>query len=231
MNVEELYRWCFIKLINDKLGMNMNNGNCIYSNNINELIKEYPDFYNEFKLDGLIYPNSVVDYDKKELSLIHHNGRGDYVNIPVYYAVLEKSLEITDIIVDEGLAYRSGHYHAGMGQTLYNNFETYWRCISNNKEINPFQCCLIHKLVYEWHPKICAGITGSVYKIYDHDYSEERCTSFSPNYNLGEYFRNRIMVMSTEKKLLDDYIIFYKKNHKRNIINTIIKYQKILHSL
>lgn len=37
----------------------------------------------------------------------------------------------------------------------------------------------------------------------------EHCTEFEPNRNYGEFFKNRIMVMSTEKKLLDDYIAFY----------------------
>ena len=52
-------------------------------------------------------------------------------------------------------------------------------------------------------------VISELFKIYDHDYSLEHCTEFEPNRNYGEFFKNRIMVMSTEKKLLDDYIVFY----------------------
>lgn len=49
---------------------------------------------------------------------------------------------------------------------------------------------------------------SELFKIYDHYYSLEHCTEFEPNRNYGEFFKNRIMVMSTEKKLLDNYIAF-----------------------
>ena len=52
-------------------------------------------------------------------------------------------------------------------------------------------------------------VISELFKIYDHDYSLEHCTEFEPNRNYSEFFKNRIMVMSTEKKLLDNYITFY----------------------
>ena len=51
-------------------------------------------------------------------------------------------------------------------------------------------------------------VISELFKIYDHYYSLEHCTEIEPNRNYGEFFKNRIMVMSTEKKLLDNYIAF-----------------------
>ena len=42
-------------------------------------------------------------------------------------------------------------------------------------------------------------VISELFKIYDHYYSLEHCTEFEPNRNYGEFFKNRIMVMSTEK--------------------------------
>ena len=45
-------------------------------------------------------------------------------------------------------------------------------------------------------------VISELFKIYDHYYSLEHCTEFEPNRNYGEFFKNRIMVMSTEKKTI-----------------------------
>lgn len=237
MDINELYRWRFCLFVNDKLHNRFDSLDFIYSNNLDELKNSYPDYFNEYKLDGLLSPECYAG--DNEISLISHNYNRNYKDIPVYYAVLEKNLDTEyqrdiNIIKDTGIAYKSGHYAAGMERNLYNNFRTYWRCIPDDKEIKPYQCCLIHKSVYEWDPKIYAGRTESPYKIYDHDYSVEHCTEFERNLNYGEFFRNRIMVMSTEKKLLDDYITFYMGDriHKleslvEKIKDTIKKLKKI----
>lgn len=221
MDKNELYIWRFCKFINNKLHNRLGSNNFICSDNLDELISEYPDFFNEYKLDGLL--SSECYAGEHEISLIRHNYNRDYKNIPVYYAVLEKKLDTiyqnNKIIVDTGVAYKSGHYAAGMERSLYNNYRTYWRCISDDKNVKPYQCCLIHNFIYEWDPKICAGRTDSNYKIKDYDYKKVHCTEFSPNYELGEFFKNRVMVMSTEKSLLNDYIKFYTGNSINKLEN------------
>ena len=225
MDINELYRWRFCLFVNDKLHNRFDSLDFIYSNNLDELKNSYPDYFNEYKLDGLLSPECYAG--DKELSLISHNYNVNYKDIPVYYAVLERNSETeyqdNKIIVDRGIAYKSRHYAAGMQRSLYNNFRTYWRCISDDKDVKPYQCCLIHKSIYEWEPKICAGRTESTYKIYDHDYNVYHCTEFEPNRDYGEFFKNRIMVMSTEKKLLDDYIAFYTDDRIHKLESLIEK--------
>lgn len=233
MDKNELYEWRFRVLVIKKLGQKLDFCNTIYSKTLNELESEYPDFFNEYKKDGLLSPKCYAD--DKEISLICHNYNKNYKNIPVYYAVLEKNLvteyQGNDIIVDTGIAYKSGYYRAGMTQDVYNNYRTYWRCIPDDKNINPYQCCLLHKSIYEWYPKICANKTDSTYKIYDHDYNIEHCTSFSKNFNDGEFFKNRIMVISTDKKLLDDYIAFYTGICINNLEILVDKITKVIENI
>lgn len=229
MNRADLYLYNFIKLINDKLhNHNILSDSYVYSDNLEELERKYPDFYNDYKADGLLNPYCYADRDKHELSLINHNANNEYKDKPCYYTVLEKNINTEDkvinIIKDRGLAYPSKHYSAGMGTSLYGSFRTYWRCISDNKKIKPYQCCLLHKSIYVWEPKICAGITESYYKIYDHDYSVEHCTEFQPNYNYGEFFQDRIIVISTEKVLVEQYIEFHKQRCKGNLQKLINKF-------
>lgn len=231
MNRADLYTFNFVMFINYKLH-NLLSNDYVYSNNLEELENKYPVFYNEYRADGLLNPYCYADRDKHELSLINHNANGDYKDIPCYYVVLEKNLDkedtISNIIVDKGLAYKSGHYSAGMGTSLYGSFRTYWRCVPDDKKIKPYQCCLLHRSIYEWEPKICAGKSESLYKIYDHDYNVEHCTEFSPNYNYGEFFRNRIVVISTEKDLLEQYIGFHKGECKNYLRKLIDKYKEFI---
>lgn len=232
MNRGDLYVWNFCKLINNKLHKNFEDIDYVYSNDLNELETKYSEFFEEYKSDGLLHPCCYADRDRHELSLINHNANRDYDNIPVYYAVLENNPDredtVNNIIVDKGLAYRSKHYSAGMGTSLYGSFRTYWRCIPDDKNIKPYQCCLLHKSIYDWEPKICAGKPESLYKIYDHDYTVEHCTEFSPNYNYGEFFRNRLIVISTEKDLLDQYIEFHKGKCKSYLQKLIDKYKEFI---
>ena len=151
MDINELYRWRFCLFVNDKLHNRFDSLDFIYSNNLDELKNSYPDYFNEYKLDGLLSPECYAG--DKELSLISHNYNVNYKDIPVYYAVLERNSETeyqdNKIIVDRGIAYKSRHYAAGMQRSLYNNFRTYWRCISDDKDVKPYQCCLIHKSIYQ----------------------------------------------------------------------------------
>lgn len=220
MNNNELYIWNFCKLINNKLGYRLSSNDFIHSDNLNELINKYPDFYIEYKEDGLLHPGCYADKNKHELTLFERTNK-KYKNKPCYYAILKEKPKAKfysvcqntgdndNIVCDMGFAYISGHYAAGMERTLYNDFKTYWRCISNNKNIAPFQCSLIHKKIYGFDSKICAGKSDSKYKIIDYNYNKVHCTAFSPNYDIGTYFNNKIIVITTDKKLLRQYILFY----------------------
>ena len=214
MERDELYCHYFCQYINNKLHIHdMNSPDYVYSDNLDELKENYFNDFIGYQTDGLLSPECIAS--DNEVSLYLHNYGIAYKDIPVYYAVLENVIDTEykadNIIVDKGKAYKSKYHDAGMGQDIYFNFCTYWRCISDNKKVEPYQCCLLQKRIYKWTPKIVAGRPASFYKIKDH------CTDFSPNYELGEFFRYRIMVMSTEEKLLNDYIKFHVERAISNL--------------